>query len=490
MGTKEQRISEIHNELTNMLSDLETQAKSDSRLHEVERGLFSSLLRLGFQLLRYYIQLVQQELKMNREPRTTRGFEVYKKGKRSRKYRSIFGMLGIDRTRYYSAQLKKSYYPLDEYLGLPSSSYSYVLDDWLGYGAVEMDFDQGVKLLNRILGQDLSAMQSSRRTYALSTEVDKYYDSSDVEQEPEAYTHLSVGYDGKGIPIRRGETDRAQDSPVSRLAKGKKKDVKREATLSLSSSFTAKKRDPEEVIKALFTTTSSAKASQKQKPHRWHEHKHIRAFLSNKSKAIEYGLEQVLRRDPEGNKPIIVLIDGAPSLENTLKIRLSKMQIEHRVEAYILDFIHLLEYVWKVANAHLGENHSGREDWVKKQARLLLNSQHQKVLKQWNNILQSQRLSNYKKNLLKRSISYLTNRPHMIDYKSYLDKGFPITTGAVESACGHFIKSRMEQNAMHWSKAGAQSMLDIRAVKKNQDWDQYMDFFIQKEQHKLYHAAA
>jgi len=490
MGTKEQRISEIHNELSNMLTDLETQAKSDIRLHEVERGLFRSLLRMGFQLLSYYIQLVQQGLNVEQERRDTQGFQVYRKGRRSRNYRSIFGILQIDRDRYYSVQLKKNYYPLDAYLGLPSSSYSYVLDDWLGYGAVEMDFDQGVKLLNRILDQDLCAMQSSRRTYALSRDVDVYYDSSDVEQQAEAYTHLSVGYDGKGIPIRRGETERVQDSPVSRLAKGKKKDVKREATLSLSSSFTAKKRDPEEVIEALFTTTPNTVTNSPKKPHRWHEHKHIRAFLSNKPKAIEYGLEQILRRDPEGNKPIIVLIDGAPSLENTLKTTLSKMQMEHRVEAYILDFIHLLEYVWKVANAYLGEEHHGREDWVKKQARLLLNSQHEKVLEQWNNILQSQRLSNYKKNLLKRSISYLTNRPHMIDYKSYLDKGFPITTGAVESACGHFIKSRMEQNAMHWSKAGAQSMLNIRAVKKNQNWDQYLDFFIQREQSRLYHAAA
>lgn len=29
----------------------------------------------------------------------------------------------------------------------------------------------------------------------------------------------------------------------------------------------------------------------------------------------------------------------------------------------------------------------------------------------------------------------------MIDYKTYLSKGYPITTGAVESACGHFIKA-------------------------------------------------
>lgn len=91
---------------------------------------------------------------------------------------------------------------------------------------------------------------------------------------------------------------------------------------------------------------------------------------------------------------------------------------------------------------------------------------------------------------VQRAITYVSHRPHMLDYKSYLDKGYPITTGAVESACGHFVKSRMERNAMHWSKEGAQEMLNIRAVKKNEDWDNYLKTFISEEQHRLYKQAA
>lgn len=489
MPTKEQKIHEIRKQLTNMLSDLEVQAKESKKLHEVEREVFNSLLSLGLNLLNYYVVLVEEGLQEESRPVDDQGHRFQDKGKSSRVYRSIFGLLEIHRKKYYSTT-SKTYYPLDATLGLPQSNYSYLLDDWLGYGAVEMDFDQSVKLLNRILGQDLSAMQSSRRTYALSREVSAYYESREVEPISEAHTHLSVGYDGKGIPIRRCETDRAAESPATRLSKGKKKDVKREATLSLSSSFIAKKRDPEEIIEALFTSPSSEDSDNEQRPHSWHEDKHIRAFLSDKPRAIDYGLDQVLRRDPEGKKPIIFLMDGAPSLENAVKAALAKRQVKNRVDAYILDFIHLLEYVWKVANAHMGENDSGREAWVKEQARKLLNSQHEQVLKQWKNILATQKLSDYKKTLLERSIKYLTNRPHMIDYKTYLEKGYPITTGAIESACGHFIKSRMERNAMHWGKSGAQKMLDIRAVKKNQDWVHYLDYFIGKEQEQLYQRAA
>ena len=87
---------------------------------------------------------------------------------------------------------------------------------------------------------------------------------------------------------------------------------------------------------------------------------------------------------------------------------------------------------------------------------------------------------------MKRAITYLSNHKHMVKYKTYLQRGYPITTGAVESACGHFIKSRMERNAMHWGKKGAQEMMNIRAIKKNNDWDDYLADFIKQEQKQLY----
>ena len=70
----------------------------------------------------------------------------------------------------------------------------------------------------------------------------------------------------------------------------------------------------------------------------------------------------------------------------------------------------------------------------------------------------------------------------MMDYKTYLARGFPISTGAVESACGHFVQCRMERNGMRWSLKGAQNLLNIRAVNKNDNWDMYIKHYIDKEQ--------
>lgn len=64
-------------------------------------------------------------------------------------------------------------------------------------------------------------------------------------------------------------------------------------------------------------------------------------------------------------------------------------------------------------------------------------------------------------------------------------RGFPISTGAIESACGHFVQCRMERNGMRWSLKGAKNMLNLRVVNKNKNWDDYMQYYIEKKQ-KVY----
>ena len=486
MEVKEIKIKQIRQHLDEIIAQVDVQSKKGMKLHQVERCLFASLLQLGFQLLEYYILSTQQLLSVQGVPVDCEGKKMKNTGLRSRPYRSIFGQLSIARAKYYSST-DKSYYRLDEALGLPKSNYSYVLDDWLGYGATEVDFAQSAEQLERILGHRLTGMQSQRCSYRLSERVDDFYEQQAWENVEDG-THLSVGFDGKGVPIRRSETQRVRESAVVRLSKGQKRGVKKEATVSLSSSFTPRPREAQELLESLFCPAHEPHKHDEK--HTWHEHKHLRAFLSDKVGAIRYGMDNLLRRDSSGKKPIIVLIDGDRALEKAVRQVAEEKGIEHRIQAYVLDFIHLIEYVWKVANARWGEKHPSRLTWVRSQAALLLESQHQEVLQQWQAILRQTTLSQYQQDTVQRAITYLTNHQHMVDYKACLQQGFPITTGAVESACGHFVKSRMERNGMHWGKQGAQNMLDLRAVKKNGDWDNYLQTVIKYEQQALYQQAA
>jgi hypothetical protein len=71
-------------------------------------------------------------------------------------------------------------------------------------------------------------------------------------------------------------------------------------------------------------------------------------------------------------------------------------------------------------------------------------------------------------------------------YDEYLQAGYPIASGVIEGACRHLVKDRMERAGMHWTRPGAQAMLDLRSIHVNGDWDHYQTFRIALEQEKLY----
>lgn len=490
MELKEQKICEIRKQLDSLLSTIETKATQGESLHLVELNIFQSLLKLGLSLMNYFILVSSRIVKQAGVPFDKEDLKMHNSGKRTRRYRSVFGELKIRRSRYYSSQESKTFYPLDSRLGLPDGVYSYVLQDWLSYGAVDLDFQASVDFLGRILNQTFHSQQSSRLTYGLSVEVEDFYESFDWSNQEEE-SHLVAGYDGKGVPIMRSETEQAIESVAVRLSRGQSKGVKKQAIVSLSSSFKPKQRSVEEILDAFFETeVPILESSEEQPTHCWHEHKHIRAFLSAKQKAIDYGLDNLLKRDSSGVKPIVILMDGDKSLKTAVERAAKQRGVSHRIDAYILDLIHVLEYIWKVANAYIGEKNEHRANWVKQQLKMLLEGQVETVIQNWKQI---QTLKTYTVNQaynIQRGITYFENHLPMMKYDEYLEKGYPLTTGAVESACGHFVKSRMERNAMHWGKQGAQKMLNIRAIKKNGHWNDYTDKFVKMEQERLYKKAA
>lgn len=65
-------------------------------------------------------------------------------------------------------------------------------------------------------------------------------------------------------------------------------------------------------------------------------------------------MQKVLERDKTASKPIIVLIDGNRALEKAVNKVVEQHELQERVDAYVLDLIHVLEYVWRVGNARWG----------------------------------------------------------------------------------------------------------------------------------------
>ena len=68
-----------------------------------------------------------------------------------------------------------------------------------------------------------------------------------------------------------------------------------------------------------------------------------------------------------------------------------------------------------------------------------------------------------------------------MDYPTCLSNGWPIASGVIEGACRHFVtpscvrcrEDRCELSGMRWTQTGAESLLRLRAIAQNGDWDAY-----------------
>lgn len=399
-------------------------------------------------------------------------------------------MITIERRKYYSEETG-SYYPLDAQLNLPRQRHSYLLQSWIARAATSEAFEPSLGLLNEILGQEFKAMTAQRISQRHGTQVDLYYEQRPpVGLEAEGAL-LGVSFDGKGVPIIKSERAGGVSEPA-RLMKGQKRGIKKQATVSVSFSFDPAARTAEEVAKSLHrrwnqdeqqVRKQARQQAQKQGqlPPRQAQHVHKRAFLGPQRQALDYGMADLKDRDPTGTKEIIVLIDGHRGLVEGVPKALSETGLSS--SALILDIVHVSEYLWKAANALLGEQNPARERWVYARLLLLLESRVAEVIAEF------EQIEGPPKAVLE-AVRYFRNHRHMMDYKRYLGCGYPISTGLVEGCCGHLVKDRMEGSGMRWSRAGAQHVLDIRAVDKNGDWEDFSRFVKEQGQPRILKHAA
>jgi hypothetical protein len=63
-----------------------------------------------------------------------------------------------------------------------------------------------------------------------------------------------------------------------------------------------------------------------------------------------------------------------------------------------------------------------------------------------------------------------------MNYQEYAKIGCGIIgSGAIESAHRTLIQKRMKRSGQRWSCKGTQHMLNIRVVRKNNDWNKIID---------------
>lgn len=142
----------------------------------------------------------------------------------------------------------------------------------------------------------------------------------------------------------------------------------------------------------------------------------------------------------------------------------------------VLDFIHVLEYVWKAAFCFHAPGSEEAERWVQERALRILKGQASDVAAGIRRSATLRNLSKKKRENADKCADYLLKYRPLLRYDQYLEQGYPIASGVIEGACRHLVNDRMAITGARWRLDRAEAVLRIRALRASGDFDEYWEF--------------
>lgn len=468
----EQIIQEVRQEFEHMLDYVTNEAAYRATADQMERGVFTRLLKLGWRLLLLFFTLRSQQ--SSRETYTTAVGECLPYHRDTKRdYLSIFGKLPIWRPYFYQVGVGRAC-PLDAELSLGADSYSDMLREMAEYLGVYGVYHKVTAVLERFLGLRLSSRVVQTQVLTDAEEVVVYYAQKPAPQAASEAAVLVVQADGKGVPIIVAPETSA---PV-RLGKGQKRGRKQEAIVTSTYTIAAAPRTPETVLQSYYDlATPALPVEHNARPAP--QNKHVWATLAGKDTALERLAQQVHLRQGAHIQHHVALCDGCEALQTRLTQHFPAF-------TQVLDFIHANEYLWDVANVLLGEDNPQRLAWMVEHTRQLLAGKTRAVIAEFRALAVDLATTSRQRQQLEKTANYFERNLPYMDYASYLAHGWPIASGVIEGACRHFVKDRCELSGMRWSPTGAEQLLRLRAIAENDDWDAYHAFRKRKRHERLY----
>jgi len=484
--TPEQSALKVQHQFNALRDFVQQAARDGQRIDTVEREVFRQLLSLGHTLLSAFVA-DQGDGDLGPEVTTPEGHTARRLTERhDRRYVSIFGELVISRVVYGTREGQKiERVPLDGRLGLPEGDFSYVLEDWGQRLCLKESFAEAGQSLGMLLGLRLGTRALEQMNRAVAGDAPSFQDSLEPPPACEEGPLMVVTADGKGVPMRRPEEEDGP-RPHHRRTKGEKANKKRMACVGAVYSIDPFVRKAEDIIDEVLRDKKSKQRPRPQHKHVWAEL--TREFEGEPPVTAKEGLfchltDELTARNLEHDRPVICLMDGERALWDA--------QAVYFPEAVgVLDLFHVLERLWAVAHCFHKEGSDESKEFVEQRLRDLLQGRVGYVISGLRRRLKAEKLSGRRRKVVASALEYLGNNKEHMRYDEYLARGYPIGSGVAEGACRHLVKDRMEQTGMRWTVEGAQAMLHVRALYLNDQWEEYLEHRVEREQARLYGRTA
>ena len=409
----------------------------------------------------------------------------------SRALESLFGTVQVERLGY-GASGQESVHPLDAALNLPEERYSHAVRKKVAVEAARSSFEEVVAAIVEHTGAQVPKRQAEELCQRAAQDFEAFYTQRRAQsQVPPAAAGAIVVLttDGKGVPMRtdalRPQTRKAAAGTThklrTRLSKGEKRHRKRMATVAAVYSIAPHVRRADDIVREL-APVHEVRTERRPQP----QDKRVWASLRQAPRAVIAEMfDEARGRDPEGQCPWVVLVDGQEH-----QLRLIRQEVKRRrlTVTLILDLCHVLEYLWAAAFAFHAEGSAEAELWVRTQLLAFLRGRVSQVAAAMRRSATGRAFTASKRAAVDTCADYLLKYRDMLRYDQYLAAGYPIGTGVIEGACRYLVKDRMERTGARWSLDGAEAVLRLRALWTNGDFEPYWTFHLHREYERNYAA--
>jgi hypothetical protein len=408
--------------------------------------------------------------------------------------RTVVTVLGAVRVRRiaYRSGLRGagSLFPRDAVLSLPPCGYSWQLQRLAEMFSRCGSYEQARELVLAATGVRIGKRQLEQVTARAARDAEGFC-SDRPRPRPgpgagEGLPPLAVSADGKGVAMRPEARRGTAKAPGRRSRnfehrrgtgeKGHKRMAEAGCVFDVAVP-PGPPRTPEQVMAGPGSGTAAPRAV-----NRWY----ACDITAGRDVTVGRLFDEAERRDPGRRRKWIALVDG-----DIYQLGLIRDQAAARSVAVtvLIDFVHVLEYLWKAAWCFHEPRDPAMEDWVTAQALDILHGRVPEVTARIRQLAEDRppRGSEHAK-IIRKTLHYLEAKQPWMDYPTALASGWPIATGVIEGACRHLVQDRMGITGARWGLEGAQAMLWLRAIHASGDLDAYWDHHIRQE-HQRNHLS-
>lgn len=386
------------------------------------------------------------------------GVSIKARTARDRRVETLIGQVVLHRPYFYCSTCQRGFSPLDAALGLSDHAKQYDVQQAATELALEMPYEEAAAYLSKWTDASIS----DGNLHEVVNRIGSDLSVLDVcPSKDEILAHIeALARKGKWKPILVLAIDGADLPTRPETAKGTRPGRKKvrarrarwKGEYRQAKGFRLFLVDEDRILHLIC----------------WHQ--------VQTEEEMGQALQQIQQAGliPEDRVRLCVVADGDPWIWKWVEQLFPTAR-------QILDFYHCTTYFHTIAQTQYGADPFKAQQWLEATMARLFCNEGDRVI--WG-LQRMQPISEEARKAIEKALTYLPKRIDQIAYGSHRKGGYPIGSGAIESAHRFICHVRLKRSGAWWYQENSNHLLALRCAKYNGTLDRVFQRYIQNSRPK------